>query len=72
MLVEDGAVKRTANEEFKAVRIIKEGIIVYFGVGWRLALHLPWLRWPFRAVVRVKTVPQYGHSGLAESPAFSR
>ena len=36
------------------------------------ALHLPPHRWPLRAVVRVNSVPQCGHTALAAEPLFSR
>ena len=35
-------------------------------------LHLPWATWIFRAVVRVNTAPQIGHSAFATTPDFSR
>jgi hypothetical protein len=36
------------------------------------ALHFPCATWIFRAVVRVNTAPQIGHSALATTPDFSR
>ena len=35
-------------------------------------LHLSCAKWPFRAVVRVKTAPHLGHSDFAAVPDFSR
>lgn len=35
-------------------------------------LHLPCATWILRAVVRVKTAPQIGHSALATTPDLSR
>ena len=35
-------------------------------------LHFPCAMWMLRAVVRVNTAPQIGHSALATTPDFSR